>query len=157
MKPQYPFFIILVLFVIVWLGVPYVHNKNKYDKEILKKVTYNPDSSMTFHGIGDDVTFTYEELPQLMEIFGKADQLDKELSKKIKIESKMVLGNIDNHEFQYSYSPNGYSVIFILTNKYEIVGVYQRGKYSEYFTKHKNKFDEQIIELNKIKNKYNIK
>lgn len=138
----------------IWITPPIHHGDSLND--IAEKVKYNSDSSMTFGRLYDNVTFTESELPELMLMFIKADELDKECKKTIKIDTDIDLGTIDNHEFKYHYSHFGYSMILVSTG-HDVVGIWQNDCYMSYFTKYKVEHDKQMEELNKIKTKLNIK
>jgi hypothetical protein len=160
MKPQAFLLLMIVLLLFVFFVLPNTILKPHYlssKEDVSDKVTYNQDKSITFHGIGDNVTFTESELPQLEDLFIKADELDKELSKKIKMDTEFTLGKIDNHIFKYHYNQNGYSLIFVMTGSYESVGVYHNGKYIDFLVKLKDEHDKQLAEINKIKSKLDIK
>jgi hypothetical protein len=159
MRKNLPIYVIVFVFgclLIISFLVNALLSLPRHEEDLSKKVIYSVDSSITFIGIGDRVTFTVSELPELYSMLTKADQLDKECKKVLKVDTNIPLGTIGDHKFDYYWDSWGYSILIVRT-KYDYVGIHQRDKYISYLTTYRDKANKQAMELKRIKDKLNIK
>ena len=162
---------IVVIVIMGWLILWTFPSKSEqklgtYRYPITDHVSYT-DRTVTFKGFMDEVTFGSDELAQLEQILFKADKIDKESKKNVKVNVEYPIGKINNHEFTYlyeyksrhsSYSTKTSYLIITTPTQYGVknsvlIGSYS-GKYSFYMQEYRDDYLRQVREVDEAKAKF---